>query len=195
MAVPLPDQVGVSLGLRNLLPLASGLIWKPAGSGRARKSGQVVRATGCPGTIGYSSMRNHDPSPTAISFRHLITVGSDASQVKRSLAPVSPIDSKLVPKSRPLPTVELRKKDHADVGQGTVPPVTARRAERWGEVWSAAGPGSNRTGHTRFRKPLRPDQADGAAGSLLEQSSTPPRTLKRPEEGGHLAGCSAWHQS
>jgi hypothetical protein len=28
-----------------------------------------------PGNMGYSSIRNHDPSPAAISFRHLITAG------------------------------------------------------------------------------------------------------------------------
>ena len=38
----------------------------------------------------YSSMRNHDPSAAAISFRQVMTPGSEASQVKRSRGPGSP---------------------------------------------------------------------------------------------------------
>ena len=68
---------------------------RPARSGRRRRpcSRMVGRADrrgqGYAGTMAYSSMRNHDPSAAAISFRQVMTPGSEASQVKRSRGPVS----------------------------------------------------------------------------------------------------------
>jgi len=45
------------------------------------------------GTIRYSSMRNHDPSPAAISLRQMMTAGSQASQVNRSRTAAGSRDS------------------------------------------------------------------------------------------------------
>jgi hypothetical protein len=53
-----------------------------------RAAGVVPRYRG---TMRYSSMRNHDPSPTAILLRHVMTPGSQASQVNRTRAVPRPI--------------------------------------------------------------------------------------------------------